>query len=158
MSALQTFVTAAQQRATHFTKCSPQQALTYACEDTVEAELGSREFASKNLEQWVDAVCQREDLDTPQIVVARASSLSLGHAYVEHNAMCIRGTSTTAATVLHELAHLSVGIEGHGVLFRDEYVRLCRAHISVDYAAMLHALFTGVGLEMSPWPASAARR
>ena len=149
---------AAQQRAGQYPRCSPQQALTYACEDIVESELGSRAFVSKNLEQWVDAVCQREDLDTPRIVVARASSTTQALASVEEHAMCIRGKSTTAATVLHELAHLSVGIDGHGVLFRDEYVRLCRAHISVDFAAMLHALFVAVGLEMSPWPASAARR
>ncbi len=148
----------AQERAQHYTRCSSEQALTYACEDIVERELGSRIFVSKDINEWVDAICQREDLDTPHIEVARATPRLQASTHLNEQVICIRGKETTAATVLHELAHLSVGIQGHGVLFRDELVRLCRAHLSVEYAAMLYGLFTGAALEMSPWPASAARR
>ena len=61
-------------------------------------------------------------------------------------------------TILHEIAHVSIGVESHDIMFRDELIRLTRAHISVEYAALLHGVFTGVGLAMSPWPASTARR
>jgi hypothetical protein len=70
----------------------------------------------------------------------------------------VRGKTTTTATVLHEIAHISVGVDSHGVLFRDELIRLARAHISIDYAALLHGVFSTAGLEMSPWAASASQR
>lgn len=158
MSLFKTFVVDALYRAESFTGYGEEQALTYACEDVVENECGTREFKSRDINQWVDQICQREDLDTPHIEVLRKSSSTLASAHAEDHSICIRGARTTASTVLHELAHLSCGTTGHGVLFRDELVRLSRAHISVDYAAMLHGLFVATGLEMSPWPASAARR
>ena len=158
MSTYKTFIVDALYLAKEFSDCTEEQALPYACEIIAENNFATREFKSRDIDAWVDAICQREDLDTPHIVVQRASSAALASAHIEDQLMCIRGKSTTAATVLHELAHLSVGAHNHGVLFRDELVRLCRAHISVDYAAMLHGLFSAIGLEMSPWPASAARR
>ena len=103
-------------------------------------------------------MCTREDIDLPQIVVGRATRTSLASADIESHTICLRGKATTAATALHEVAHVIVGIDSHGVLFRDELVRLARAHISVEYAAMLYGVYKGVGLEMSPWPASASQR
>ena len=94
----------------------------------------------------------------PHVVVGRASRSSLASADIDSHTICLRGKATTAATALHEVAHVIVGIESHGVLFRDELVRLARAHISVEYAALLYGVYQGVGLEMSPWPASAAQR
>lgn len=141
-----------------YPRCSPEQALAYACEDIVEEEVGSRTIQSRDVGAWVDAVCQREDLDPPAILVARLSRTALASASPEDHSICVRGTHTTIATVLHELAHLAVGVDSHGVLWRDEFTRLTRAHISVSYAALLHSLYLGSGLEMSPWPASAARR
>ena len=158
MSALTTFVQVALARANEYSKCSPEQALTYSCEDIVDNELGSRNFSSHHIEQWLQHVCTREDIDMPHVVVGRASRSSLASADIDSHTICLRGKATTAATALHEVAHVIVGIESHGVLFRDELVRLARAHISVEYAAMLYGVYKGVGLEMSPWPASASQR
>jgi hypothetical protein len=158
MNALNTFIQVAVARAKEYQKCSPEQALTYACEDIVDNELGSRNFTSRHIEQWLQHVCTREDIDMPQIVVGRATRTSLASTDIESHTICFRGKVTTAATALHEVAHVIVGADSHGVLFRDELVRLTRAHISVDYAALLHGVYEGAGLEMSPWPASAAQR
>ena len=158
MSTLTTFVQVALARANEYSKCSPEQALTYACEDIVDNELGSRNFSSHHIEQWLQHVCTREDIDMPHVVVGRATKTSLASADIDSHTICLRGKATTAATALHEVAHVIVGIESHGVLFRDELVRLARAHISVEYAAMLYGVYKGVGLEMSPWPASASQR
>ena len=147
MSALNTFVQVALARAKEYSKCSPEQALTYACEDIVDNELGSRNFSSHHIEQWLQHVCTREDIDLPQIVIGRATRTSLASADVESNTICFRGKITTAATALHEIAHVIVGADSHGVLFRDELVRLARAHISVDYAAFLHGVYEGVAAE-----------
>ena len=145
-------------RAETYVGCSEEQALTYACEEIIERELGVRIMVSKELNMWIDKICQREDIDTPNLIIARTAKSHVASAHIEENRICIRGKNTTAATVLHELAHISVGIDGHGVLFRDELVRLCRAHISVEFASMLHGLYAATGLEMSPWPASATQR
>ena len=148
MSSLHTFVQVAIARASEYQKCSEEQALTYACEDIVD----------NDIEQWLQHVCTREDIDTPHIVVGRAASTSLASADIDSHTICLRGKITTAATALHEVAHVIVGADSHGVLFRDELVRLARAHISVEYAALLYGVYQGVGLEMSPWPASASQR
>lgn len=158
MNSLNTFVRDAIARATEYEKCSPEQRLTYACEDIVDNELGSRNFSSHHIEVWLQHVCTREDIDMPQVVVGRATRSSLGSADIESHTICLCGKKITAATALHEVAHVTVGADSHGVLFRDELVRLARAHFSVDYAALLHGVYEGVGLEMSPWPASASRR
>ena len=158
MSSLDTFVQVAIARADEYQRCSPEQALTYACEDIVDNELGSRNFSSQHIEQWLQHVCTREDIDLPQIVVGRATRTSLASAAIETHTICFRGKVTTAATALHEVAHVIVGADSHGVLFRDELVRLARAHISIEYAALLYGVYQGAGLEMSPWPASASQR
>ena len=158
MSALTTFVQIALARANEYSKCSPEQALTYACEDIVDNELGSCNFSSQHIEQWLQHVCTREDIDMPHVVVGRATKTSLASADIDSHTICLRGKVTTAATALHEIAHVIVGADSHGVLFRDELVRLARAHISVEYAALLYGVYKGVGLEMSPWPASASQR
>ena len=86
-----------------------------------------------------------------------ARKTSLGVSYLDDHAMCLFGREIRQSTVLHELAHLSVRAEDHGVLFRNELVRLTRSHLSIDYAALLHSLFVGCSLEAAPWPASARR-
>ena len=158
MNALNTFIQVAVARANEYQKCSPEQALTYACEDIVDNELGSRNFSSHHIEQWLQHVCTREDIDMPQVVVGRATRTSLASVDIDSHTICLRGKVTTAATALHEVAHVIVGADSHGVLFRDELGRLARAHISVEYAALLYGVYQGVGLEMSPWPASASQR
>lgn len=158
MTQLDQFVSLAREAAKAYPRCSREQASVYACEEIVEHELGSRLIASSELDNWLVEVCSREDIDAPNILITRASKRSLASADTDTNTICIRGKNTTVATVLHEIAHVIVGIDSHGVLFRDELVRLCRFHISVDYAAMLHNVYNGIGLPMSPWPASASRR
>ena len=135
-----------------------EQAAVYVCEDVVESTVGSRTLGSREVAAWLEGVCEREDVDIPVVVVARAAKRLLASADAESHSICLRGRDTTAGTVLHELAHLTCGGDSHGVLFRDELVRLGRAHISVEWAAALHGEYTAHGLEMSPWPASANRR
>ena len=158
MTLIDQFVALALSGAGAYPRCSHEQACVYACEDVVENELGSRLIQSSEIDNWLIEVCSREDIDTPSIVIARASTKSLASADAETNSICIRGKNATIATLLHEIAHVIVGIDSHGILFRDELVRLCRFHISIDYAAMLHNVYAGLGLPMSPWPASASRR
>ena len=158
MNSLTTFIDTAIAKANEYKNCSPEQALTYSCEDTVENEIGSRNLSSRLTTDWLEQVCAREDIDVPHVLVRRASPKSLASADIDSHTICIRGMNTTTATVLHEIAHVSIGVESHEIMFRDELIRLARAHISVEYAALLHGVFAGTGLAMSPWPASAARR
>ena len=55
--------------------------------------------------------------------------------------------------VVHEIAHLTAGSPGHDGLFRAELVGLARRHIGIEYAALLHSLFRGVGLDIPQWQA-----
>ena len=137
---------------------TPEQDTVYLCEDLIESQVGSRVFPSRGIAPWLERVCEREDVDFPRIVVRRASAGLLASADPGSHSICLRGRTVTAATILHELAHLTCGADSHGILFRDELVRLGRAHISVEWAATLHREFLAHGLEMSPWPASAHRR
>lgn len=141
-----------------YERCDAEQALVYACEDVVDRQLGSRTIATGDVEAWVAQVSDHEDLDPPDVVRARRSTRTRASAHVDTRTVCIRGALTTVSTVVHELTHISCGAESHRELFRDELVRLTRAHVSVDHAALLHALFTAVGLAVAPWPASASRR
>ena len=136
---------------------SVEQAAVYECEDRTEMEVGSRVFDSRSVDEWIHRVCHAEDLDIPTVSVSRASRTLVASAHAESNSICFRGRSVTAGTVLHEIAHLSCGGDGHGILFRDELVRLARAHISLQWADHLYRGFIAAGLEMSPWPASAHR-
>ena len=158
MTSLQPFLEAAEKKAGEYNRCTPEQALVYACEDVVENEFGSREIVSSEAEAVLEEICHAEDIEIPTILIARKSKSALALTYIEENVICIRGKSTTMSTLLHELAHAVVGAESHGVLFRDELTRLTRKYISVSYAALLHSVYSGVGLEMSPWPATATRR
>lgn len=109
------------------------------------------------IQPWVEDVCHTEDLDVPDIEFSRKRPTSLGATFIDQHAMCLFGRDIRQSTVLHELAHLSVKANNHGVLFRDELVRLTRAHLSVEYASLLYSLFVGCNLEVAPWAASARR-
>ena len=158
MNNIDQYVSRAQIGIASYPQCSHEQASVYASEDVVEQELGSRPIASKDIDNWIIEVCAREDIDAPHIQVTRASTKSVASADTDTHSICIRGRNTTVGTILHEIAHVVVGFDSHGILFRDELVRLSRFHISVEYAAMLHNVYLGMGLPMSPWPASASRR
>jgi hypothetical protein len=158
MNSLQPFIDTALHRASEYTRGTAEQALVYACEDVVEHELGSRDIPSSEAESILEEICHAEDIEVPRILIARKAKSSLALTYIDENVICVRGKTTTMATLLHELAHAVVGVESHGVLFRDELTRLTRKYISVSYAALLHSVYSGTGLEMSPWPATASRR
>lgn len=158
MSELATLLQHVHQRSSEYTGCTAEQALTYVCEDIVETEYGSREISSDDYHEWLLAVCDREDLDMPAVQVTRTSQTIAASASLDSHSICVRGRRTTTATLLHEVAHLSCGAHSHGIVFRDEFVRLVRSHVSVSYAALLHTLFVSAGLEMSPWQASTSRR
>ena len=158
MTSLQPFIDAALHRAGEYTRGTAEQTLVYACEDVVEHELGSRDIPSSEAESILEEICHAEDSEVPRILIARKAKSSLALTYIDENVICVRGKTTTMATLLHELAHAVVGVESHGVLFRDELTRLTRKYISVSYAALLHSVYSGTGLEMSPWPATASRR
>jgi hypothetical protein len=140
-----------------FTRAGSEQALTYSCEQLADEVLGIRVMTTQEIQPWVEKVSHAEDLDVPHLQFGRQRKTSLGVSYLDDHAMCLFGREIRQSTVLHELAHLSVRAEGHGVLFRDELVRLTRSHLSIDYAALLHSLFVGCSLEAAPWPASARR-
>ena len=158
MTSLQDFIDAAHIRAGEYKRGTAEQALVYACEDVVEQELGSRDIPSSEAASILEEICHAEDIEVPRILVARKAKSSLALTYIDENVICVRGKKTTLATLLHELAHAVVGAESHGVLFRDELARLTRKYISVTYAALLYSVYSGAGLEMSPWPATASRR
>ena len=138
--------------------CSPEQALVYSCEDIVDREIGSQVVPSQTVQQWVINVCMAEDLDPPHIFVQRATPRTLASASPETNTICIRGRNTTHATLLHEISHVAATAHEHNQHFRDHFIRLSRSHISVQYAAMLHALYVGVGLSVSPFTSSIRQR
>ena len=158
MTSLQAFIDAAQVRAGEYKRGTAEQSLVYACEDVVEQELGSRDIPSSQAASILEEICHAEDIEVPQVLIARKAKSSLALTYIDENVICVRGAKTTMATLLHELAHAVVGAESHGVLFRDELARLTRKYISVSYAALLYSVYSGAGLEMSPWPATASRR
>lgn len=118
MTDINQFISRAQSGITSYPQCSDEQAIVYASEDVVECELGSRHIASKDIDGWIQEVCAREDIDVPHIHIARASQKSLASADTETHTICIRGKNTTVATVLHEIAHVIVGVDSHGILFR----------------------------------------
>lgn len=158
MTSLHDYADAARHKTLAYEKCSAEQALVYACEDIVEEAIGSQHVPSHEAHSWLEHVCEIEDVDPPRIEIHRESSSFQASSSVDQNALCLRGKTTTRATLLHELAHLMSDGHSHGVLFRDELVRLSRAHLSVEFAALLHGVYQACGLEVSPWPASAQRR
>lgn len=149
-------VESARARATGFRGCSAEQALTYACEDVVDGAMPSRAVDLADVAQTIGTVCAAEDLDAPRVEKGRARR-AVASADLDAHAICVHRPTVTMLTLLHEIAHLSARADSHGVLFRDELVRLVRAHIGVEHAALLHGLFCACGLEMSPWAASAHR-
>ena len=140
-----------------YPRASQEQALAYSCEHLADQVLAIRIMSREEIQPWVESVCHTEDLDIPVIEFGRKRPTSLGMTFIDQHAVCLFGRDIRQSTVLHELAHLSVKAHNHGVLFRDELVRLTRAHLSVEYASLLHSLFVGCNLEAAPWSASTRR-
>ena len=142
-----------------YRRCAPEQALVYSCEDVLESHVPSRSVAADDIAEFVFVVCESEGMDIPLVGPLRRGSSTrrrtVATADIDADEVRFESRGATVTTILHELAHLASGMDDHGVLFRDEYVRLVRRHCDVDQAATLHGLFVACGLEMSPWPASA---
>jgi hypothetical protein len=157
MTDIDVFVQQVHDRVLVYPKCSYEQGLVYACEDVVDITLGSPVVDSQVAQGFVDSVCHREDIDPPQILRGR-SQKARATADLDSWTICVQERNTTTSVLLHEIAHLSVGVDSHGVLFRDELVRLLRAHASVEHAALLHSLFLRLSLDIGPWGASAHQK
>lgn len=154
MTDIQHLIAQARDDARLLTKATPEQALTYSCEQLADVVLNVRIMPAEDIQPWMEKICHAEDIDVPQLMFSRKRPTSLGASHLDDHALCLFGREIRQSTVLHELAHLSTKAEGHGVLFRTELIRLTRAHLSIDYAALLHSLFVGCGLESNPWGAS----
>lgn len=149
----------AREHAGRYPRCPEQQALVYGCEDVLESQFPSRAVDDTEITRLVQDICESEGMDVPTIGRLRRGSSSgrrtVATADVEAEEIRFESTGASVTTILHELAHLTSGMDDHGILFRDEFVRLLRRHCDVGRAAMLHGLFVACGLEMAPWPASA---
>jgi hypothetical protein len=157
MTDIDVFVQQVHDRVLVYPKCSYEQGLVYACEDVVDITLGSPVVDPQVAQGFVDSVCHREDIDPPQILRGRSQKVR-ATADLDSWTICVQERNTTTSVLLHEIAHLSVGVDSHGVLFRDELVRLMRAHASVEHAALLHSLFLRLSLDIGPWGASAHQK
>jgi hypothetical protein len=157
MTDIDVFVQQVHDRVLVYSKCSYEQGLVYACEDVVDITLGSPVVDPQVAQGFVDSVCHREDIDPPQILRGRSQKVR-ATADLDSWTICVQERNTTTSVLLHEIAHLSVGVDSHGVLFRDELVRLMRAHASVEHAALLHSLFLRLSLDIGPWGASAHQK
>lgn len=157
MTNIDGFIKQVQNRLLAYPGCSYEQGLVYSCEDIVDRELGSPLIAPKDIQTFVDAVCHKQDIDPPTMNNRRSKKFRAS-ADFDSWTICVHERNTTTSVLLHEIAHLSIGVDSHGVLFRDELVRLMRAHASVDHAAMLHSLFSRLDLEIAPWGASAHQK
>jgi hypothetical protein len=157
MTDIDVFVQQVHDRVLVYPKCSYEQGLVYACEDVVDITLGSPVVDPQVTQGFVDSVCHREDIDPPQILRGRSQKVR-ATADLDSWTICVQERNTTTSVLLHEIAHLSVGVDSHGVLFRDELVRLLRAHVSVEHAALLHSLFLRLSLDIGPWGASAHQK
>lgn len=160
MSSIADLAALAAASAGRYPRCATDQALVYGCEDVLESQCPSRTFDRTEILDFLEGVCESEGIDAPRVGRLGRDSSARRHivatADVDSEEIRFGSKGATVSTVLHELAHLTSGMDDHGVLFRDEFVRLLRRHCDVGQAAMLHGLFTGCGLEMSPWPASAS--
>lgn len=157
MTDINVFVQQVHDRVLAYPKCSHEQGLVYSCEDVVDATLGSPVIDARVAQDFVESVCHSQDIDPPEVLRGRSQKVR-ATANVDSWTICVQERNTTTSVLLHEIAHLSVGVDSHGVLFRDELVRLMRAHASVEHAALLHSLFLRLDLDIGPWGASAHQK
>ena len=147
MNDLTGHVTAVRGRAHAYRGCSHDQALVYAVEDEVDDALGVRELSPSQVREVVATVCEVEDVDEPRLRFDSRGAV-VGSADLVDRVVRIRAGGIALSTVVHEIAHVTSGAENHGREFRDELVRLTRAHVSVAHAAMLRTLLEAVGLDV----------
>ncbi|MSO60089.1 MAG: hypothetical protein EXQ63_07160 [Ilumatobacteraceae bacterium] len=154
MKTIEQYIQDVRSNVSNFVGCSPEQALVYATETVVENTLGARKLQRSETIDFIDEVCMNENIDTPALDITPSRSKYIATADISQHSVCLRRARSSVPTILHEIAHLTVGLEQHGILFRDELIRLTRKYIGVEYSSLLFHLMSGAGLEMSPWQAS----
>jgi hypothetical protein len=144
-------VEAVHRRLPEYAQCGHEQAVTYACEDVVIEVLGSRTMTFAELTEWLQDVCEHEDIDMPVLVSIANRGQVAGSVDLGGNVICLRGSDPTVAVALHELAHVITQAETHDQSFRDGLVGLWRRHLSIEHAALLHQLYHHNGLLAGKW-------
>ena len=157
MKTMEQYIQDVKNNAPNFVGCSFEQALVYAVETVVENTLGAPQLRRSETLNFIDAVCMNENIDTPTVDITPSQSKYIATTDISEHSVCLLRAHSSAPTILHEIAHLTVGLETHGILFRDELVRLTRKYVGLEYASLLFHLMSGTGLEMSPWQASSHR-
>lgn len=144
--------------ATSFPASMPrEQSLVYAVEHVVERVMPSRALTSlTDARSWLDAVCEAEGWDTPELQRIRSTKWS-GVASAEWNVIGLTANATTL-TLAHELAHVTCRAHGHGEVWRDQFVHIVREHVSVQHASLLHTLYNRCNLQTGQWRLSEASR
>ena len=153
MTSISQFIEDAKLAAGNYQRCDHESALCYAVEGVVETAHGWKRLSKPELALFVDAVCDTEGIDSPEISHLRRTGSVIASADIEYHSIEFRGSTVHVGSVLHEITHLTAGASGHGIVFRNEFLRLVRRHSSVEHAAFLHAVMHGVGLEVAPWQA-----
>ncbi len=132
-----------------------------------EAEHAALDGVGPRLARWTDVVDYVDSLttdarwtdvfpDAPVEVVVERRSRSARYSAADpaHGVIHIRDGSWDAATVLHELAHLAVGVDGdeepHGEQFVGTMLELVRAFLGFDAFGSLRSELDRRGV---PWRA-----
>ena len=63
MTDIDVFVQQVHDRVLAYPKCSHEQGLVYACEDVVDATLGSPVIDTRVAQDFVESVCHHQDID-----------------------------------------------------------------------------------------------
>jgi hypothetical protein len=151
MTSIHDFAQQAHTRVPQYRGCSPEQALTYACEDVVIEVLGAPTMTVDHISSWMEQVCEIEDIDMPVVLSLSGRSRVSGSADIDSNVVCLQGRSPSTAVALHELAHVVSRSPDHTRDFRTCLVGLWRRHLSVEHAAMLHSLYVSTELASDCW-------
>lgn len=117
---------------------------TYAAEAVVERALPLTRESVEDIEHFIVAMCIEEDLDIPSIETSAIEGFDAAASRKRYR--IIFTGPATRMTACHELAHCVVDEDGHGPAWRALYVHLVRKHVSIEHAALLHALFNRVDL------------
>lgn len=117
---------------------------TYAAEAVVERALPLNRESVPVIEQFIVTMCLDEDFDIPNIETWAVKGFDAAASRKRYR-ITLTGP-VTRMTACHELAHCVVDDDGHGPAWRAMYVHLVRKHVSIEHAALLHALFNRVDL------------
>ena len=124
---------------------------TYDVEAAFEEAMPTRMLTLAEARDWLEELCRIEDLDTPELHVARLTPSLQAAALPDDWCLLVADVAPTQHTLLHELAHLACANRGHGREFRTQLVRYLRRHVSIEHAAELHRRFVAADLTVDPF-------